>query len=197
MCLAVWLPGPVRPHSSTNTHTPAHTSHLPRYLVEQVFNKTPLIVTDYPKDIKAFYMKLNPDGKTVAAMDMLVPKVGPGGWRLVGPGPGPGLGLGLGSRRAVLGLPRCLHAPHAAAHAPAPSLPARLPTAAARRLCACSSPAAQVGELIGGSQREDNLQVLEERMKASGLNPEDYWWWAAALGRAAAAGGLRVRCGCH
>ncbi len=43
-----------------------------------MFHKTPLIVTDYPKDIKSFYMKLNPDGKTVAAMDMLVPKVGPG-----------------------------------------------------------------------------------------------------------------------
>jgi asparaginyl-tRNA synthetase len=46
-----------------------------RYLVEKHFKK-PVIVTDYPKDIKAFYMRLNDDGKTVAAMDVLVPKVG-------------------------------------------------------------------------------------------------------------------------
>ncbi len=45
-----------------------------RYLTEVVFNKTPLMVTDYPKDIKSFYMRLNEDGRTVAAMDMLVPK---------------------------------------------------------------------------------------------------------------------------
>lgn len=44
-----------------------------RYLAEEVFGGVPLFVTDYPKDIKAFYMKLNGDGKTVAAMDMLVP----------------------------------------------------------------------------------------------------------------------------
>ena len=47
---------------------------LARYLSEVVFNKCPLIVTDYPKDIKAFYMRLNDDDKTVAAMDLLVPK---------------------------------------------------------------------------------------------------------------------------
>jgi len=47
-----------------------------RFLTEDLF-KQPTIVYDYPKDIKAFYMKLNPDGKTVAAMDVLVPKVGP------------------------------------------------------------------------------------------------------------------------
>lgn len=46
-----------------------------RYLAEQVFQK-PVIVYDYPKDIKAFYMRANDDGKTVAAMDVLVPKVG-------------------------------------------------------------------------------------------------------------------------
>ncbi|CAN0029693.1 unnamed protein product [Ectocarpus fasciculatus] len=46
-----------------------------RYVAEKVYN-APCIVTDYPKDIKAFYMKLNPDGKTVAAMDILVPKIG-------------------------------------------------------------------------------------------------------------------------
>ncbi|HEY9716803.1 MAG TPA: asparagine--tRNA ligase [Trichormus sp.] len=78
-----------------------------RYLTEQVFKK-PMIVYDYPKDIKAFYMRMNEDGRTVRAMDVLVPKV---------------------------------------------------------------------GEIIGGSQREERLEVLEQRMKDSGLNPEDYWWY--------------------
>ena len=78
-----------------------------RYLTEEVFNK-PLFVTDYPKDIKAFYMRLNDDGKTVAACDLLVPGV---------------------------------------------------------------------GEIIGGSQREERLNVLTERMKELGLNEEDYWWY--------------------
>ncbi|MCR5704395.1 MAG: asparagine--tRNA ligase [Eubacterium sp.] len=75
-----------------------------RYLTEQIFKK-PVFVTDYPKEIKAFYMKLNDDGKTVAAMDCLVPGI---------------------------------------------------------------------GEIIGGSQREENYEVLLERMKESGLSPEDY-----------------------
>ncbi len=78
-----------------------------RYLTEEVF-KQPVVVTDYPKDIKAFYMKLNSDGKTVRAMDVLCP---------------------------------------------------------------------QIGEIIGGSQREDNLFLLEARLKSMGLNPEDYWWY--------------------
>lgn len=78
-----------------------------RYLTEKIFKK-PVFVTDYPKDIKAFYMKLNEDGKTVAAMDLLVPGI---------------------------------------------------------------------GEIIGGSQREDKLELLEERMEAVGLNKEDYWWY--------------------
>ena len=75
-----------------------------RYLTERIF-KRPVFVTDYPKEIKAFYMKLNPDGKTVAAMDCLVPGI---------------------------------------------------------------------GEIIGGSQREDNYDVLLGRMKELGLRPEDY-----------------------
>ena len=75
-----------------------------RYLTEQEF-KRPVFVTDYPKEIKAFYMKLNEDGKTVAAMDCLVPGI---------------------------------------------------------------------GEIIGGSQREDNLEVLERRMEELGLKKEDY-----------------------
>jgi asparaginyl-tRNA synthetase len=78
-----------------------------RYLTEEVFNK-PVFVTDYPKDIKAFYMKMNDDNKTVAAMDLLVPGV---------------------------------------------------------------------GEIIGGSQREDDLDVLLTRMEELGLNEEDYWWY--------------------
>ena len=83
-----------------------------RYLTEVLFDRTPLMVTDYPKDIKAFYMRLNDDGKTVAAMDLLVPGV---------------------------------------------------------------------GELIGGSQREDRLEVLEARMAACGLEPADYWWCVGLL----------------
>ena len=78
-----------------------------RYLTEQHFKK-PVFVTDYPKDIKAFYMRLNDDGKTVAAMDLLVPGI---------------------------------------------------------------------GEIIGGSQREERLELLEERMRELELNPQDYWWY--------------------
>lgn len=78
-----------------------------RYLTEQIFRK-PVFVTDYPKEIKAFYMRLNDDNKTVAATDLLVPGV---------------------------------------------------------------------GEIIGGSQREERLEVLEARMKELGLSKEDYWWY--------------------
>jgi len=78
-----------------------------RYLTEQVFGK-PVFLTDYPKDIKAFYMKLNPDGKTVAAMDLLVPGV---------------------------------------------------------------------GEIIGGSQREDNPDLLSRRIRELGMKEESYWWY--------------------
>ena len=78
-----------------------------RYLTEEVF-KQPVFVTDYPKEIKAFYMRMNDDGKTVAAVDLLVPGV---------------------------------------------------------------------GEIIGGSQREERLDVLESRMEELGLDPEDYSWY--------------------
>ena len=78
-----------------------------RYLTEEVF-KRPVFVTDYPKEIKAFYMKLNPDGKTVAAMDCLVPGI---------------------------------------------------------------------GEIIGGSQREDNYDLLAERITELGMKPEDYGFY--------------------
>ena len=78
-----------------------------RYLTEEIFKK-PVFVTDYPKDIKAFYMRLNDDGKTVAATDCLVPGI---------------------------------------------------------------------GEIIGGSQREERLDVLENRMAELGLKQEDYWWY--------------------
>ena len=78
-----------------------------RYLTEQVYKK-PVFVTDYPKDIKAFYMRLNDDGRTVAAADCLVPGI---------------------------------------------------------------------GEIIGGSQREERLDVLENRIKELGMDPKDYWWY--------------------
>jgi len=78
-----------------------------RYLTEQVFKK-PVFVTNYPKEIKAFYMRLNDDQKTVAAMDLLVPGV---------------------------------------------------------------------GEIIGGSQREERYDVLLGRMRELGLREEDYWWY--------------------
>ncbi len=78
-----------------------------RYLTEQVYKK-PVFVVDYPKEIKAFYMRLNDDNKTVAAMDLLVPGV---------------------------------------------------------------------GEIIGGSQREERLDVLKSRMAEAGLDEETYWWY--------------------
>jgi asparaginyl-tRNA synthetase len=78
-----------------------------RYLAEELFKK-PTIVTDYPTQIKAFYMRLSDDEKTVRAMDILAPKI---------------------------------------------------------------------GEIIGGSQREERLDVLERRIKAQGLDPATYWWY--------------------
>lgn len=78
-----------------------------RFLTEQIVDG-PVFVTDYPKEIKSFYMRLNDDGKTVAATDMLVPGV---------------------------------------------------------------------GELIGGSQREERLEVLQQRMNELGLKEDDYWWY--------------------
>ena len=78
-----------------------------RYLTEEIFRK-PVLVTDYPKDIKAFYMRLNDDGKAVAACDLLVPGV---------------------------------------------------------------------GEINGGSHREERLDVRTARMQANGLKEEDYWWY--------------------
>lgn len=78
-----------------------------RYLTEKIFQK-PVFVTNYPKEIKAFYMRLNDDGKTVAAVDLLVPGV---------------------------------------------------------------------GEIIGGSQREERIDLLIERLKELGLKEEDYWWY--------------------
>ena len=78
-----------------------------RYLTEKVYKK-PVFLINYPKEIKAFYMRLNDDGKTVAAMDLLVPGV---------------------------------------------------------------------GEIIGGSQREERLDVLTERMKELNLSEKDYWWY--------------------
>jgi len=78
-----------------------------RYLCEEVFHK-PAVVIDYPKQIKPFYMKVNPDGKTVKAMDVLLPRI---------------------------------------------------------------------GEIIGGSQREDDYEVLLGRIKEMNLDPNEYWWY--------------------
>ncbi len=177
-----------------------------RYLVEQVFNKTPLIVTDYPKDIKAFYMKLNSDGKTVAAMDMLVPKVDSTAMLSIPPA-----AMWCMTMRSPAYQPTCnshvayvhwqtqasptwfsdaIISTHCVMIGPVWP-PSRVPcswlcvlrhsmatcsaciVAAAERAARCS----QVGELIGGSQREDRLDVLEERMRGVGLDPEEYWWY--------------------
>ena len=78
-----------------------------RYITEEVV-KRPVVVTDYPKDIKAFYMRLNDDGRTVGAMDVLVPRI---------------------------------------------------------------------GEIIGGSQREERYDVLLSRLTGSGLDEDNYWWY--------------------
>lgn len=78
-----------------------------RYITEKVYKK-PVFVTDYPKDIKAFYMRMNEDNKTVAAMDLLVPGI---------------------------------------------------------------------GEIIGGSQREERFEVLEKRIEENNMNKDDYWWY--------------------
>ncbi|MCB6994409.1 asparagine--tRNA ligase [bacterium 210820-DFI.6.37] len=78
-----------------------------RYLTEEIYKK-PVFVTDYPKDIKAFYMRLNDDGRTVAACDLLVPGV---------------------------------------------------------------------GEIIGGSQREERYDVLKARIEEMGMDEKDYWWY--------------------
>ncbi|MDJ0040336.1 asparagine--tRNA ligase [Pantoea allii] len=83
------------------------SSEHERYLAEKHF-KAPVVVKNYPKDIKAFYMRLNDDGKTVAAMDVLAPGI---------------------------------------------------------------------GEIIGGSQREERLDVLDARLEEMGLKKEDYWWY--------------------
>jgi asparaginyl-tRNA synthetase len=78
-----------------------------RFLTEKHF-KAPVILYDYPRDIKPFYMRVNDDGRTVRAMDVLVPRI---------------------------------------------------------------------GEIVGGSQREERLDILRQRMDEQGLNPEDYWWY--------------------
>ncbi|MFC3395817.1 asparagine--tRNA ligase [Brenneria rubrifaciens] len=83
------------------------SSEHERYLAEKHF-KAPVVVKNYPKDIKAFYMRMNSDGKTVAAMDVLAPGI---------------------------------------------------------------------GEIIGGSQREERLEQLDSRLEAMGLDKEDYWWY--------------------
>lgn len=82
-------------------------TEMERYICETIYNQ-PVAITHYPKDIKAFYMKLDPDGKTVAAADVLVPKI---------------------------------------------------------------------GEIIGGSQREENYHTLKLRCEETGLDPNAVWWY--------------------
>lgn len=86
--------------------TDLQTEHE-KYLSEKIFKK-PVFVTDYPAEIKAFYMKLNPDGKTVAASDLLAPGI---------------------------------------------------------------------GEIIGGSQREDDLEKLQQKIRSLNMDEKDYWWY--------------------
>lgn len=83
------------------------SSEHERYLAEKHF-KAPVVVKNYPKDIKAFYMRMNEDGKTVAAMDVLAPGI---------------------------------------------------------------------GEIIGGSQREERLEMFDKRLDEMGMSKEDYWWY--------------------
>src|SRR4029079_9575184 len=98
--------------SGKNFEFPTHwgvdmQSEHERYLTEELL-KRPVIVTDYPREIKAFYMRANDDGKTVAAMDVLVPRI---------------------------------------------------------------------GEIIGGSQREERGDLLAERIRNHGMAEESYWWY--------------------
>ncbi|BBO70207.1 asparagine--tRNA ligase [Desulfosarcina alkanivorans] len=96
-----------QPFSFPVAHGADLQSEHERYLTEKHFKK-PVIIYDYPKTIKPFYMRLNDDGQTVGAMDIIVPRI---------------------------------------------------------------------GELVGGSQREERLDVLEQQMASSDLSPENYWWY--------------------
>ncbi|MBQ1692226.1 MAG: asparagine--tRNA ligase, partial [Erysipelotrichaceae bacterium] len=102
----ILLKAPVKFENKVSWGMDLNTEHE-RYLSEQVV-KGPVFLTDYPKDIKAFYMRLNDDGKTVAACDLLVP---------------------------------------------------------------------HVGELVGGSQREERLDLIEKRMDELGMDKEGYQWY--------------------
>jgi hypothetical protein len=160
-----------------------------KYLTDVIFLQ-PVIVFNYPKDIKAFYMKLNPDGRTVAAMDVLVPKVG------IARAPSCCCELSRPPRQPfTLGAAVALWLlRHALEWLGAPwRRPAMPPAGRMRRLLArrptcrhiasrtitpshltLPSPAAQVGELIGGSQREDDLELLEAKILAQGMELEAY-----------------------
>lgn len=126
-----------------------------RYLAEKVF-KGPVILYNYPKDIKAFYMRLNDDEKTVAAMDVLVP--------------------GVCTPHRLLA--HCQRAPLSCLH------PCRLsdPESSLNWNIALMSGKMdwrhmQVGELIGGSQREEREDVLARRIGEMGLPLEQYSWY--------------------
>ncbi len=122
-----------------------------RFLTEEVFRQ-PVIVYNYPKEIKAFYMKLNEDGKTVAAMDVLVPKV-----RRLG-------------TRAASALARGSPSTFRCTRPLAPPAGFQLIDVLHVALLLL----VQVGELIGGSQREDRYDVLKQRIEATGMDPAPY-----------------------
>ncbi|KAG6416255.1 hypothetical protein SASPL_123681 [Salvia splendens] len=114
-----------------------------RYITEQGFGGCPVIVRDYPKDIKAFYMRQNDDGRTVAAMDMLVPRYS--------------ISICLALSSDSMQSAYATFLPHL--HQTNPPLPSK------------------IGELIGGSQREERLAYLEQRLDDLKLNKESYWWY--------------------
>jgi asparaginyl-tRNA synthetase len=120
------------------------------------FNRA-TFVYNYPREIKAFYMRDNPDGKTVAAMDLLVPGT-----------TGSGIRLNTALDPDLVVLACC-----------APLFGACVPKALTEELSGLDygCVVAGVGELIGGSQREERLDVLLAKLEDFGLKKEDYWWY--------------------
>uniref|UniRef100_A0A3Q7G3B0 Aminoacyl-transfer RNA synthetases class-II family profile domain-containing protein n=1 Tax=Solanum lycopersicum TaxID=4081 RepID=A0A3Q7G3B0_SOLLC len=137
-----------------------------RYITEEAFGGCPVIIRDYPKDIKAFYMRQNDDGKTVAAMDMLVPRMRHGILHLKD---GRGYHLPTLTHYHEMGI----HAkPNNIIHSMKCSCMNLNPEQSQ-----CLTGDLEVGELIGGSQREERLEYLEERLDHMNLNKESFWWY--------------------
>ena len=121
-----------------------------------------MFVTDYPKEIKAFYMRLNDDGKTVAAADCLVPGIG----EIIGGSQREERLDVLEARIAELGMdPKEIKAFYMRLNDDGKTVAA----------ADCLVPG--IGEIIGGSQREERLGVLEARIAELGMDPKDYWWY--------------------